>query len=482
MTSAPQQDTELRGLRERHVGRHSSDRDELVGSLTGLSFPDVRKREFARLDARDNAYLDVTGSALPFETHVAWHADLLREEIFGNPHSANPPSVTSSRWLEAARAATLAFIDADPAVYEVVFTANASAAAKLVGEAFPFDSRRRVVLTADNHNSVLGIREYARIAQAEVRYVSLDEELRLGDVSHVLDAGGLSHRGLFAFPAQSNFSGVRHPLELVRFAQSLGYDVLLDAAAFVPTTRLSLREFPADFVSLSFYKVLGYPTGLGALVARRDALARLRRPWFAGGTVEFSSVQNDLHLLRTGADGFQDGTPNFLGLSAIPLGLAYVESIGIARIGEHVRRLTQMLLAGLAELRHANGRPLVAIYGPRSDDARGATVAFNLVDHVGRWIHHEVVETHVADRGVSVRSGCFCNPGAAERAFGFEPTRTASCIDRARRASAAAEFSRPAFDRCMDGPPVGAVRASLGVASNARDVERLLEALEEWRR
>ena len=85
-------------------------------------------------------------------------------------------------------------------------------------------------------------------------------------------------RGLLAYPAQSNFSGVRHPLAWVAEAKALGWDVLLDAAAFVPTSRLDLRETPADFVSLSFYKMFGYPTGVGCLLARREALAALRRP------------------------------------------------------------------------------------------------------------------------------------------------------------------------------------------------------------
>ena len=138
---------------------------------------------------------------------------------------------------------------------------------------------------------------------------------------------------LFAFPAQSNFSAVRHPLGFVREAQTLGYEVLLDAAAFVPSAALSLRQVPADFVTLSLYKVLGYPTGVGALVARRDALGRLRRPWFAGGTVQFASVQNGIHQLRAGASGFEDGTSNFLGLSAVPRGLAYLNGVGMTSIG-----------------------------------------------------------------------------------------------------------------------------------------------------
>ena len=44
--------------------------------------------------------------------------------------------------------------------------------------------------------------------------------------------------------------------------------VLLDAAAFAPTQPLDLTAFPADFVAVSFYKMMGYPTGLGAMLVR----------------------------------------------------------------------------------------------------------------------------------------------------------------------------------------------------------------------
>ena len=87
-------------------------------------------------------------------------------------------------------------------------------------------------------------------------------------------------------------------------ARALGFQVLLDTAAFVSSHPLSLRDCPADFAVLSFYKLFGYPTGLGALVMRRDAMPRLRRPWFAGGTVRYASVQAGVHRLHDGAEGF----------------------------------------------------------------------------------------------------------------------------------------------------------------------------------
>jgi molybdenum cofactor sulfurtransferase len=36
----------------------------------------------------------------------------------------------------------------------------------------------------------------------------------------------------------------------------------------------------------AFTKCSGIPTGVGALVARKSFLAKLRKPYFAGGTVE----------------------------------------------------------------------------------------------------------------------------------------------------------------------------------------------------
>jgi hypothetical protein len=44
---------------------------------------------------------------------------------------------------------------------------------------------------------------------------------------------------------------------------------------------------------LSYYKIFGYPTGLGALIARKDALPLLRKRYFGGGTVTISVADGD---------------------------------------------------------------------------------------------------------------------------------------------------------------------------------------------
>ena len=418
----------------------------------------LRAREFGRLDATGCTYFDYAGASLFPRSLVLRDGRRLARGVMGNPHSENGPSRASTEAIETARALTLELLDADPRVYDVIFTANASGGLRIVAEAFPFAAGSRFVLTADNHNSVNGIRVRARRRGASVAYTPLGADLRaLNPSPWLIEATSPS---LFAFPAQSNFSGVRHPLEWVRIAQARGYRVLLDAAAFLPTCRLSLTDTPADFVALSFYKIFGYPTGVGALVVRRSALASLGRSYFGGGTVQFVSVQNRRARLQQGAASFEDGTLNFLSMPAVCDGLRWFDEVGVDRIHRHVQELTAALLDRLLALREQ-----VIVYGPHDMTARGGTIAFNLL-RGGRIIDYELVEQAARDGGIAVRGGCFCNPGAAEHAFGFDAGRALSCLK--------GPFSVGRFRRCLGDSAVGALRASVGLATNTGDLDRLI--------
>ena len=252
---------------------------------------ELRRLEFSRLDASGHDYLDYTGAGLYPESLVRIHSDMLLKEISGNPHSHSPASIATTRKIEAARNRVLMFFEADPDEYQVVFVLNSSAALKIVGESFPFESGSRFSLTADNHNSVNGIREFAKVKGASVEYVPLDSDLRVDNLERLLPETDESKHNLFAYPPQSNFSGAKHPLSWVELAHSRGYDVLLDAAAFVPTSKLSLRSVKPDFVCVSFYKMFGFPTGVGALIARKAALQKLRATMVFGrnSPIRFSS-------------------------------------------------------------------------------------------------------------------------------------------------------------------------------------------------
>jgi selenocysteine lyase/cysteine desulfurase len=110
---------------------------------------------------------------------------------------------------------------------------------------------------------------------------------------------------------------------------------------------------------------------------------------------------------------------------------------------------------------------MARIYGPASTRDRGSTVAFNLLDPGGRVVDERAVARDTAAAGISIRTGCFCNPGAAEAAFNL----TRADWRRALRGTAR---TTDQYLELLGLPSGGSLRASLGLASNVDDVERLV--------
>ena len=441
---------------------------------------ELRRTDYSRLDAQQHAYLDYTGGGMYADSQVREHADLLVNHVLGNPHSVSLSSSDSTTLVESARQAVLNYFGAS-AGYTAIFTMNASGALKHVGESFPFTAGGRLLMAFDNHNSVNGIREFAKARGATFEYAPLTiPDLRL-DRSRLETLLGLADRtvpNLFAFPAQSNFSGVKHPLDLVDTAHAQGWHVLLDAAAFVPTNRLNLSSVEPDFVTVSFYKMFGYPTGVGCLLVRKNVLPLLQRPWFAGGTVNFATVQGRAHILSPGEAGFEDGTLNYLSLPAIEIGLRHIQRIGIDTINTRVQALGGWLLQKLLALRHANGRHMVRIYGPATMADRGATLTMNFYDPDGHLIDYRRVEELASERRISLRTGCFCNPGAGEAAEQLTESDMRAAMD------AGVDMNLAKFVQLMQtrgGKAAGAIRVSFGLVSNIDDAARFLAFAEELR-
>ncbi|KAK2589984.1 hypothetical protein QQS21_012338 [Conoideocrella luteorostrata] len=437
----------------------------------------LRATQYNYLDEQNHVYLDYTGAGLAARKQYENHKARLDGSTFGNPHSENPTSRCATDLVELARKRVLAHFNASSEEYQVIFTANATGAAKLVGESYPFHHRSRLVLTSDNHNSLNGLRVYARRARARTVYVPMrPKDLRI-DTSTVAKGLGRQRqlrawpfgssarrkRGLFVYPAQSNFSGVRHPLSWVKLAQESGYDVLLDAAAYLPTCALDLSVISPEFVMVSWYKVFGFPTGVGCLIARRDALSRLVRPYFAGGTVQAATVGIPWHSLVDNEGAFEDGTVNYLSIPDVHFGLDWIADIGMELIGTRVRCLTGWFIDSLLALQHSNGRPMVAIYGPTDTESRGGTVAFNFLDAQGDIVDERLVAGESSAARISLRTGCFCNPGAGETTFGVSASALKLLPHAKRR-------SYEEFLEIAHLPSGGAIRVSFGIASTVRDI------------
>ncbi|KOS16915.1 Molybdenum cofactor sulfurase [Escovopsis weberi] len=457
---------------------------------------ELRFREYGYLDEQGHTYLDYTGSGLAARAQLKAHHDRLARTTFGNPHSINPTSLSSTGAIEATRLRVLSFFNASPEEYDVIFTPNATGAARLVGEAYPFTKEKRYIYTADNHNSIVGFREFARRSGSRFKLVPLSgSDLRI-DRKAVVKAlkgkalrarckgskGPRGHRGLFAYPAQSNFSGVQHPLEWVELAQREGYDVLLDVAAYIPTNALDLSKVKPDFLIASWYKVFGYPTGVGCLIARRDALSRLVRPWFSGGTVEMVTISKAWHKMLQGGHGYEDGTVNFLSIPDVHFGLDWVSGIGMDTIKTRVKCLTGHFLDQLRELKHSDGSPMVQLFGPDNTESRGGTVTFQVLDARGQPVDERIIDAESASAGISLRTGCFCNPGAGEVALDFQHPKLPSLISILyKNTMSRTKWTPEELIRARVRQTLRAIRVSFGLASTVGDVDKIVSFVETYR-
>ena len=433
---------------------------------------DLRDTEYSRLDNDGDVYLDYAGSGLAAAAQLRAHNDRVLATLYGNPHSDSPSSQIATMHVQETRLRILRHFNASGDDYMVIFTPNATGAARLVGESYNFGIGKRLVLTSDNHNSINSLREFAKRGHSSVTYVhTRPPKMRIWqeDVDKALRKTVWSPAGLFAYPAQSNFSGVQHPLQWVALAKQRGYDVLLDAAAFLPTSTLDLSPTsPArpDFIIVSFYKLFGYPTGVGCLIARRESVARLKRPSFSGGTVQAVSVRLLWHRMAPNEKAFEDGTVNFLSIPDVAVGLDWLAKIGMDVISTRVRCLTHWFIARLLDLRHGDGTAMIRIYGPTDTELRGATIAFNFIDAEGKVVDERLVAMESCKAKISLRTGCFCNPGCAEDAFGLDRQKLRPLIKEGEKV-----LDRETYVKIVGLSSGGAIRVSFGIASSPADVD-----------
>ncbi len=430
----------------------------------------LRKQDFSRLDEQKHVYLDFTGGHLYPESLVEWHGCFLKSSILGNPHSQNPSSSLSEKYITYARNKVLEFFNCGED-YLCIFTSNATAAIKIIGECYPFEKSSQLLLTTDNHNSVNGLREYARQREVNYSYSPLDlDSLTLSntDLQARLTQPAESANKLFAYPAQSNVSGIQHDLKWISYAKDQGWDVLLDAAAFVPSNQLDLQKHQPDFVSLSFYKMFGYPTGLGCLLVKKSSFEKLEKPAFTGGTITIVSVKGDGYYLESDEARFEDGTVDYLNIPAISKGLEYLESIGLDTIKKRVSSLTNFLYHYLQNLKHSNGQKLIEIYGSANPERQGGTLTLNFFDCNGNLHDFLKIEQMAFDWNISLRTGCFCNPGIDESNHKLSAERLRSYFQQ--------EGQKDYFDLIQYlGKRRGAVRISIGYLTNFHDIHHFIQ-------
>ncbi|KAI6957887.1 PLP-dependent transferase, partial [Hortaea werneckii] len=390
----------------------------------------MRKEQYPML--HETLYLDHAGTT-PYSKRLMdrFHAEMMGN-LFGNPHSASPSSQRSTQMVEDTRLQLLSFCGADPDVFDVVFTANSTSAIKIVVEAFrEQDAGFCYGYHADSHTSLVGVREAATMHHC------FESDSEVESWIGCQDAATYEAPRLFAYPAQSNMTGRRLPLDWCSRLRQENFRrrtyTLLDAAAYASTSPLDLSNTDAapDFTVLSLYKIFGFPD-LGALIVRKECAPLFRkRRYFGGGTVDMVvCLKEQWHAPKSGAlhEQLEDGTLPIHSIIALKDAMeTQLELFGtMERVSRHTAYLARRMRQGLAELKHGKGKRIASIYGSPTlehDDANtlGPIIAFNLQDSRSSWVSNTEVEKLASVRGIHLRTGGVCNPGGIAHALGLSP-------------------------------------------------------------
>lgn len=466
------------------------------GSRTGYDVKLIRRNEFgSRLrqydatekDERGEIFLDHAGTALCAASQMKATSDDVCSCTYGNPHSGGISSDRTLKRIQETRRMVLNHFQASEKEYAVVFVSNATAAMKTVAETFRWCSESSFVYLRESHNSLVGMREYALRRGSHVAaesWTSMNGMFPDNDVERETSEEPPVNN-LVAFPAECNFSGVKYDLDMIRRVHKRStpqhrWYVFLDAAKFVATDELDLSTYRPDFVAISFYKIFGYPTGLGALLVRRTSSKEaLRRTYFGGGTVQVAPptrvrVNDDggdaFLVVRKDAveDAFEDGTTNFMGIVALRHGFNFVRTKlgGMRHVRRHTFQVARRCANKLRALRHANGVSVCEIYGWRDETNQGPIVSFNVKDRENAYVGYASVERVLSRRHIQVRTGCFCNPGACATWLGLTSDDVVTQFKDGHVCGDDVDI--------LAGRPTGAIRVSIGYETTLDDIDTLV--------
>ncbi len=325
--------------------------------------------------------------------------ELLSETVFGNPHSVNPTSSATTEPRRAgARAAVLRLLQCLPGRVHLRSSrrtppvrCGSSARRTRSRPGDRFLAHRSTTTTRSTASASSRGRRARR--RAYVPIVAPDLRVDEGVLHRYLDeTRGSTPQSLRVSRRSRTSPACSTRSSGSRTRRSTAGTCSLDCAAFVPTNRLDLGRWHPDFVPISFYKLFGYPTGVGALLARQDALAKLRTAVVLRRHVVAVECRATGHRPTDGFAAFEDGTVNYLDLPAIEIGLRAHRADRHRHDPRACRALGAWLLEALQALRHCDGSPAVEVYGPTDVDRRGGTIAFNFLHPSGRVIDERFVD------------------------------------------------------------------------------------------
>jgi len=425
------------------------------------------KHSVPLLDGRyvSQIFLDNAASTKPFRAV----SDFLQEmqPYYSNIHRGTGfDSILCTERYEEARRIVGKFVGWDCDRDVVIPVRNTTEGMNLLANTISFAPGDRVLTTILEHHS--NDLPWRSKAQVEHLPVNSEGQINLAELERRLDPSKGRVR-VVSVTGASNITGTVLPIhEIATLAHKYGALMVVDGAQLVPHRRVSMKPHTdpshIDFLVFSGHK-MNCPTGVGAVVGRRDIFAAAAPYQTGGGTV--ASVSVNSVTWAAPPDRNEAGTPNILGMLALARTIQVLEAVGMDAIDAHERQLTSLLLKKLAAI------PQVKVLGssdPEAMEQRVGAVSFTV-----EGVPHGLVAAILSyEWGIAVRNGCFCAQPLMKSLL--KVNETSCCGSEQETVTVRGESVAGGGSVLRHNVP-GAVRASLGVHNTEKDIETLVEAV-----
>lgn len=433
--------------RSRTVRQIVHPRPRLVGASSQVPLFDGQMVRYVNLDsAASTPPLAKVRQAV--EAFLPWYSSVHRGSGY--------KSRLSTHLYEQARDVVMRFVGAQQGKHIVIFVRNATEAINLLAHRIVLEPGELVLTTRLEHHS--NLLPWYRVPH-EVVELTPDGCIDLADLERRLK----QHAGrvrLVTVSAASNVTGILPDIQAIaRMAHAYGALIALDAAQLAPHRALAMtgQGEAIDIVAFSGHKLYA-PYGAGALVVPATLFADGEPMLVGGGTA--CLVTGTGISWATGADLEEAGSPNVIGVVAMAAALEELMRYGMEHVARHERELTRYAARRLRTI------PGLTLYGLSWEgmlagkEDRLGVFSFNLEGRA----YAEVAAILANEWGVGVRSGCFCAHLYVAHLLGISEAD-----------------SMEARERLIAGMPVelpGMVRASLGIGTTKRDIDRLVSGLQ----
>ena len=396
---------------------------------------------------------------------------------YANPHSLSNISQNTGNQIEMIRKKILNYINADENIYTCVFTSGTTDSLKRIGEYFIWNNNTNYIYTIDNHTSVVGIREYALNKGSNVTVIDFNDNEEINELNimmrqeYKINNNCDEKINLFSMPAESNFSGKYYKKDLInKIKKKYGNCLFLyDTAKYISSNNLDLSDNLIDFCTISFYKMFGYPTGLGALIIKKESIKYLNKYYFGGGTVNISSSEKDYMISKNKFhEWMEDGSPNYLGIISL-------DNLLNSKVNsKYIHKLTYHFYNSIRNAKYSNGNNIFILYDIPLDynysefcKNHGSIITFNLFKKNGDYFGYKEFEEICVLNNISIRTGCLCNTGACHKNLNISYDNLIYNLSKGHSCSESVDL--------IDGKPTGVIRVSFCSTNTISEINLFLE-------